>query len=780
MAGALDGIRVVDFGQYLAGPLTAMMLADLGAEVIRVDPPGGPRWRHPANALLQRGKRSIVLDLKQRKDREIAEQIVARSDILIESFRPGVMNRLGLGAEASLATNPRLVYCSIPGFGAEDPRATWAAWDGVVNAAAGLYLPRGANPGNYRGFAGADPVYNALPMSSIFAAAISGHSIMAALIVRERTGRGQRVEVPLFDAAFELIGYAGQRAPTPMPEPAPGAVWAQPPHMGHYRCADGRWVHLCLIQDRHLQWFARTFMPPEWIDDGMADPDRLRTDTALQQRARARFIQLFQTRPALEWERAINEQSGAPCTTCATSAEWLRTDEHGRAIGAVIELDDPEYGPTIQAGYPIGMSKTPPAAQGPRHPLDADHAAILAELAEDCPDAPAAVTEIGSPTPALAGMRVVDLTQVLAGPTSARILAEYGADVVKINSFEDRQLGMHSYTNSGKRSILLNLKTPEGMELLWRLVENAEVFVENFTRGVAERMGFGEEAVRRHTPDIIYASVSAFGHEGFRGGYRGREELGQAPTGIQSRFGGNPEPMMYPQALCDFGAGNFAAFAIMAALYHRLRTGVGQNVHASLIHTATYHQIPFMIDVPGRVWDEPQGQEAKGWGPYDRLYRAADRWLYVAAPRRVDQERLIRVTGLAGAETHSGAALEEALEQRFAQKPAAVWVEQLTALGIGAHTLTDYDEVMEDSSVKARGLSIVRDHPGTGPTRLVGPSKRLSETPATATAPAGPPGWDTRLVLSAFPLPEPFDVLVEKGVVAEALPEGAAFVGQFR
>lgn len=778
MGGALEGLRVVDFGQYLAGPLTAMMLADLGAEVIRVDPPGGPRWRHPANALLQRGKRSIVLNLKQGEDQEIAERLMERADIVIEGFRPGVMNRLRLGAETALAANPRLIYCSIPGFSAEDPRASLAAWDGVVNAAAGLYLPWGANPGNYRGFAGADPVYHALPMSSIFGAAVAGHSILAALIVRERTGQGQRVEVPLFDAAFELIGHAGQRAPTPMPAPAPGAVWAQPPHMGHYQCADGRSLHLCLIQDRHLRWFARTFMSQEWIDDGMADPDRLRTDGALQQRARARFTELFKTRPALEWERVINEQSGAPCTTCATSAEWLRSDENGRAIGAVIELDDHEYGPTIQAGYPIRMSKTPPTVQGPRHPLDADREAILAELAERRPD----VQTEGKRglTQALAGMQVVDLTQVLAGPTSTRILAEYGAEVVKINSFEDRQLAMHLYTNSGKRSMLLNLKTPEGMELFWQLVARADVFVENFTRGVAERMGFGEEATRQHRPDIIYASVSAFGHEGFRGGYRGREELGQAPTGIQTRWGGDPEPMMYPQALCDYGAGNFAAFAVMAALYHRLRTGEGQRVHASLIHTATYHQIPYMIDVPGRVWDEPRGQEAKGWGPFDRLYRAADRWLYVAALGEGDRERLIGIDGLAEIDTLAGAELEEALEYRFAQAPAAVWVERLTAAGIGAHMLLDYDEVMEDSSVKARGLSIVRDHPGLGPLRLVGPSKRLWATPVKATPPVGPPGCDTRAVMSELRLPEPFAVLVEKRAVAEALPEGVAFVGQFR
>lgn len=778
MGGVLDGLHVVDFGQYLAGPQTALMLGDLGAQVIRVDPPGGPSFHHPVNALLQRGKRSIVLDLKRLEDHRTAQRLIERADVVIEGFRPGVMDRLGLGADWALSANSRLVYCSLPGFGVDDPRAELPGWEGVVSAAAGLYLPRGASPMNYRGIPEADPVYHALPMASSFAAIIAGHSILAALIVRERTGRGQRVEVPLFDAAFELIGHSGQGAPR-LPPGMP-AGFTPPPHMGHYRCADGRWIHLCLIQDRHLQWFAQTFMPQEWIEDGMADPDRLRSDLELQKRARERFTSMFQTRPALDWERAINEQSGAPTTTCATSAAWLRADEHGRDIAAVIELDDPEYGHTFQAGYPIRMSKTPPAAKGPRHRLNADREAILDELAGYRPAVPTAEEKREDVRQALTGIRVVDLTQVLAGPTSARILAEYGAEVIKINSAQDRQLGMHFYTNSGKRTLLLNLKTPEGMDILWQLVERADVFVENFTRGVAERMGIGEADVRQHNPEIIYSSQSAFGHEGFRGGYRGREELGQAPTGIQTRWGGDGEPMMYPQALCDYGAGNFAAFATLAALYHRMRTGEGQHVHASLIHTATYHQLPYMLDYEGRVWDEPRGQQAKGWGPLDRLYLASDRWFYLAALRDTDRERLARVDGLAGIEHLSGAELAEALEARFVTAPATAWVERLSALGMGAYVLMDYDEVMEDASVKARGLSIVREHPKAGPIRLVGPSKRLSLTPPQATFPAGPPGYDSRAVVSTLQLSEPFDALVEKGVVAEGLPEGAAFVGQFR
>src|SRR5712692_10612763 len=118
MTGAIDGVRVIDFGQYIAGPLAAMLLADQGADVIRVDPPGGPRFDTPANATWNRNKRSIVLDLKQDAGRDTARRLMQTAGVAIENFRPGVMDRLGLGSEAMTAANPRLIYCSLPGFAA--------------------------------------------------------------------------------------------------------------------------------------------------------------------------------------------------------------------------------------------------------------------------------------------------------------------------------------------------------------------------------------------------------------------------------------------------------------------------------------------------------------------------------------------------------------------------------------------------------------------------------------------------------------------------------------
>ena len=413
MSGVLDGIRVIDFGQYLAGPLVAMMLGDFGAEVTRVDRPGGPRWKHPANAVLQRGKRSIVLDLKTETDRRTARQLAESADVMVENFRPGVMERLGLGRNELLQAAPRLIYCSIPGFPEDDPRAQVPGWEGVVEAAAGLYQPNPERPD-------AGPVFNAIPVASSYAAFMAAHAVVAALIARERDGLGQAVDVSLLDACFEFIGGGGVKLPSGsqaslLANMPPGAGPGSDPlgPLGHYRCADGRWLDLCLVQERHVPWFARAFLDQEWAERWFMDRARLRTDPETRAEVRRHLTELFATRTSYEWERAINEVAGVPGSTCQTVAEWLREDQHARESGAVLSLDDPELGATNQAGHPVVLSATPAEVPFARRPLDADRDAILGS-ARARPTASS--NGNASDRPPLRGIRVIDVSQVLAGP----------------------------------------------------------------------------------------------------------------------------------------------------------------------------------------------------------------------------------------------------------------------------------------------------------------------------------------------------------------------------
>ncbi|MFA7250433.1 MAG: CoA transferase [Dehalococcoidia bacterium] len=756
MAGALAGVRVIDFGQYIAGPLAAQLLADQGAEVIRIDPPGGPRWDHPANAAYLRGRQSIVLDLKQAADLATARALVASADVLIENFRPGVMARLGLGSDAMTEANPRLVYCSLPGFADDDPRAGTRAWEGVVSAAGGFY--RRGRTSNVPGA----PVYSAVPLASSYAAIQAAVAVTMALAVRERDGAGQVVQVPLFDAMFGAVGYNGLRVHSnDLPTLDGGGLTTQ------FECADGRWVMFHTGNTRTAEVLQAAGVG-EWITMGLTDRARLSKEPGLAQDLAARAKALFKTRPAAEWEALVSD-AGGECAVCRPSVEWL-THEHAVGSGTVVELDDPALGKTKQPGIPVRMSLTPPAVQGPRRAPDADRASILAGLAAR-PTPAAAPSAAGTLRAALDGVRVLDLCIVLAGPTCGRTLAEYGADVVKIEA-PDRPPtpAFHGDVNRAKRSIVLDLKSPEGLEAFWALVDTADVVVQNFRKGTAERMGIGYEQVRARRPEIVYASLNTYGHVGPFAGRPGHEQIAQAATGMQARFGGDEQPQLQRYAVNDYGTGYLGALGVSLALLHRQKTGQGQHVDAALAYTATLLQTPFMVSASGVQHDEPRGQDAIGSGPLHRGYEASDGWLFLGA-RESDLGAIAGVEGLRGVEALRGDALATALAERIgAGGTVADWVSRLVAAGIGAHAVVNDTRVlMDDPWVQAHGLSLTREHPGLGLVTTTGPAPRLSRTPVRAGNAARALGQDTRAILADAGLAPRADTLIAAGGVREAM-----------
>jgi crotonobetainyl-CoA:carnitine CoA-transferase CaiB-like acyl-CoA transferase len=761
---ALAGIRVLDFGQYVAGPLAALMLADQGADVVRIDPPGGARWSSPANAVLQRGKKSLCLDLKDPDGARTAQRLVATADVLIENFRPGVMDRLGLGYDECRAINPRLIYCALPGFARDDARADLAGWEGIVSAAAGLYTPYAAARADIPG-AGTQPAVTAIPIASNFAAFAGANAILAALIARERIGSGQFVEVPLFAAAFEAINAEAQRGPPPTHNPF------HPAADNRFRCADGRWVQLLMIAPRHLAWFVERFLPLEW-SQGLGDVALLRRDPKAGLRLRQAIADLLATRPADEWERPVNE-AGVPLAVCQTIDEFLASDAQARAAQAVIALDDPELGPTLQLGYPVRLSRTPPKARGPRRRSDADRAELMSNL----PQAPAEAKPPTPPPPPsdalgppLQGIRVVDMSQVLAAPTAVRILAELGAEVVKINHPDNWLIGQLQF-NSGKRSALLDIGRPEGRAALADLTKGAHIFVHNLRAKTAVKLGVDEAAIRALSPEIVYATVSPYGAIGSKAEYRGWEPVGQAVTGLQTRLGGAGAPRLARHPLCDFGAGNLFAFAMLLGLWRQLRAGEGQHVETSLMHAGAYHQSPYMIQYSGQRRNEIGGLSATGWAPLDRIYRAADGWFYLRAD---DRESLARVEGLSPPD--SASALEAYLEQVAQSCSADIWVERLRRAGIAAHAMVTIDQLMESDYARARRLSIVRTHSGVGEARTIGPVMRFSVTPARIPSPAPSPGWDTRAILTELYGAEAAEAMIDAGVAAERLSADAMIV----
>jgi crotonobetainyl-CoA:carnitine CoA-transferase CaiB-like acyl-CoA transferase len=743
MPGTLEGIRVVDFGQYIAGPLAALLLSDQGADVIHVDPPGGPRWRSDADALLNRGKRRITLDLKSPTDLALAQRLVDRADVVVENFRPRVFARFGLDL-----SQPGLIYVSLPGFAPDDPRADMRAWEGIIDAATGNCRARvGEAPPDWDT---SRATYSAIPLASNFAAFLAATSVVMALLARQRSGRGQRIEIPLFDAMFTAIGPAGAYVNVKgLHEPRPIDVNGS----GTYRCGDGRYIQFDPSNHRFLTWFAQAAGISPWGPD-LLDIERLK-DPATNARLHERLRKLFLTRPACEWEELANAAS-AVLAMVRTPREWLAS-EHARASGAAVLVDDPELGPTWMAGLPVQTGACPAAVPGPRRLPDADRASIVAELALTPTLSQwerVRAQRAGDGEPPLHGMRVLDLTQVLAGPTSGRVLAEFGADVIKIYPPQRRVGG--GYLNRGKRTILLDVEATEGQQAFWKLVEQADVIIQNFPPGTAERYGIGYDQVRARKPEIVFASLSCYGHGGPWTAGRGYERQGQAVTGVMERVGEVPA-ILGPYNLVDIGTGVLTAFAVGLGLFHRTRTGHGQQVFSSLSQTATFHQTPFMLDYAGKTWDEPRGWEALGPGPLQRFYRASDGWFFLGA-RNDDASKVARALGLDAFD-------EAAAERRFAQRGASDLVQLLRGAGVSAQAVVQLPDLMQDPLVRANGLSVTQCSEEVGEVTYPGLSVRMSETPLRLGAAARKPGADAESVLAEVGLAEAIPRLEEKWVL---------------
>ena len=764
MPGALDGIRVIDFGQYIAGPLASMLLADQGADVIKVDPPGGPRWKTPANATWNRGKRSIVLDLKREAGLATAQALIQTADVVVENFRPGVMDRLGLGPADMTRANPRLVYCSLPGFASDDPRAGVPAYEGIVGAAAATYLVESGSQESDR------PVYTALPIASTFAAFQGVVSIAMALNARERDGTGQYVELPLFDSMFTTNAYRGMSHRDPsngVTYPYSNGRFGEPQHYGpwngFYKCKDDRWFYFNGTSNRNWRQVVEAVGITAWDAEGLTDFALLARDPAVAAEAIRRGEHLFKTRTAQEWEDLVAE-AGGEGALCRTSEEWTK-HPHTRESKMMAQVDDPVYGRMLQPNVNVRMSRTAGKVRGPAPVPDQHREEILAWLASHRAGNGRLAAE-ATVRAAMDGVRVLDLCIELAGPTLGRTMAEFGADVIKINHpSREEVVVLHNDINQGKRSILLDLQRQEGREVFWRLLERADVVVQNYRAGKMEKLGLGYEEVRKRKPDIIYASLKAYGHVGPWAGRPAHDPFVQSVTGMAVRFGGGGVPVQQPTPINDYGTGFMGAYGVALALLHRRRTGEGQLVDASLAYTALTFQSPFMQSYQGKTWDEARGQDALGNGPLHRAYRAQDGWLFLGA-RESDLPRIAGVDGLHGIEPLRGEILAGALETRFPAQPVKTWVGALNAAGIGAHrVVADFAELMFDPWVQAHGLSLTRKHDEIGLVTTCGPAFRLSRTPARAGHPAPKPGRHAREILEDHGLGGEYQRLVDAGII---------------
>lgn len=827
--GPLAGYRVIDFGQYIAAPAVAMMLADQGAEVIRIDPPGGPWWKTPVNAILNRGKKSMVLDLKNEADHTIARRLIASSDVVVENFRPGVMPRLGLGSTAMARLNPRLVYLSLPGFAGQDhDRAQLQAWEGVVAAATGQFADMGLN----RMLMGINPSFSPLPLASAYAAVLGAMAVTLALLARTRDGQGDIIEVPLAAALAEGLAFNSmvvedlperykslrereierrQGANLPMDMSYTDVQEYLDPFYRTYVCADDRPFYLVCPShvDHPVKALQILGLWDEMQQAGipLEDPYRRTCDWApgvdctlraypLSKEWAAtvatRMKQVFRQHSSVEWEERFG-RSGVPGCAHRTTPEWLRS-EHALASGLVLEVNDIEYGPMRQAGNVVWLASDTRRVmhKQPAPGLDADRDTILASLPLTGSGSEEAAAHPG-PVPTrrwLDGIKILDLANVIAGPTIAATLARFGAEVIRLDPptptldpWNTVIFGLH--TNRGKRSLLVDLKTPEGQDILHRLVQDVDMVTANVLDRQLLSLGLDLERLRASNPNVILCQLDAFGGPqlGPRSGAPGYDDLVQASTGIMARFGGSlatPEEHAHLGTI-DVLTGFCAAFAIGVALIKRVRGGGADVVRASLAAAGQLIQIPFMYDYGGRAaFDEPSGPHVKGEHALYRCYEARDGWFFLAAKR----SRLTDFTSipeLSEITTIPEQERDAYLTQCFKQKSVSHWVETLRRLDVGIHSIETMASVREANlfpehvslaELRGRTWAFMRHdpHPSGRRIDLVAPhAVRALNARIDSPAPAPKYGAHTREILAGLGYDtSQIDGLLLQGIIAES------------
>lgn len=363
---ALDGLRVLDLSRLVPGPYASMLLADLGAEVIKVEDPGAgdymrgvpPRYRtqNPKYCILNRGKRSITLNLKKPEGREIFLKLAASADVVLESFRPGVVDRLGVAYKDVRAVNPRIVYCSLTGYGQDGPRRDEPGHDVNYMGIAGLLDTTGP--------AGGPPVVPSVLVADMSGGLHAAFAIAAALLARERGKGGQYLDVSMFDGIVSWLiepggGYFVEKKLPPRGRLQFTGGWAS---YGVYEAKDGRWLTMAAMEPKFWDAFCAAV--------GLNEFKGLQADPDLQDEMRDRLASLFKTRPRDEWLRHF-EGRDLPVGPVNTMEEALR-DPHVKHRGLAPVVDDPTEGPITQLALPIRFSATPPRAIAPA-PSQGEH-----------------------------------------------------------------------------------------------------------------------------------------------------------------------------------------------------------------------------------------------------------------------------------------------------------------------------------------------------------------------------------------------------------------------
>jgi crotonobetainyl-CoA:carnitine CoA-transferase CaiB-like acyl-CoA transferase len=725
---ALSHLRVIELGDIPASYATRW-LADLGADVIKVEPPdGGPsrllppfagniedRERSLTFTHANTNKRSIVLDLEANADRETFTRLLASANLLVEATPLGYLEKFGFTDEYFARDFFYLVVVSITPFGRTGLYRHYKGSDAIVNATGGFLFGQGDNA---KGQCTA-PSHLAYQMAGGMAAMLG----LAGIRHARETGAGQRIDVSLQEAlTFTNSGSIARYSRENRLERRPGGRAYGGAGTNIYRCKDGRYVHFTTNMPHMWKEFAQNWMtdkslaPPEWENPHYRDQHAEEVAKVF-----ANFIGQFDADDFANQAQA-RHLAAAPLNTIGQFVDC----EQNRAREWLQDIEHPVIGKYKAPGAPMRLSLTPMRVRRPAPLLDQHRKEILAELEQHSFNSrPRSINDKRVRQPMLSGLRMADLTQQYAGPLGTELLAYYGMEVVKIESAvvasKEREAAVHACMNRAKLGCTINLRSPEGKDLFKQLVEKSDVVVDNFSSGVLERLGFSFETLQQINPGIVQAVMPGWGLTGPLKSWVAWGWQLLAYTGIMRLWGYPDSPM---ETRCKIAwpdrVGSVTmALGVLAALEYQARTGKGQFIEAGMLEAQGSMMGPAILDytINGNEWDamgyrEILGEQYAPYGCYPCY--GEDNWIIIACARDEEWRSMITLIGRsswaaddrfatdAGRKAHRDE-LDQKLSQWTRKYTAKQLFRMLQQSGIAAGIPSSGEDLFHDIHLRERG-----------------------------------------------------------------------------
>ena len=780
----LRGLRVLEMGDFIAAPYCARLLADAGAQVVKVEPPKGDSARREGPfpndvpdpersalfAFVNRGKRSVVLDSQSAEGRRRILELVDQADIFVHDFPSLEESPLQISRDDVRADHHSLIVTSVTPFGESGPFAHYKGDDLISVSTAGLAYATPGVPDSAPDSEGEPPLRVNAYIGEIAGGAMAAAGTMIAVLRRQMTGQGECLEVSKQEAlSCMLIWNQSQYS-------YGGFVAGRQPIQGrlmpniYLPCADG-WVALVAFLEDHWRSLVGLMGNPEWVESGPFATGTERGEN--WEELEPLLLSWLVEQPGMElFQRA--QAAGVPICHAQTVAEAVENEQvKAREYMVPSGIPGDDRGKLPGSVYSINGRRRPTDTSVPRLGEHTDQ--VLSEWHGVQKSEASLVSAGGNSTTAqrqngehprpLEGIRIVDFGQIVAGPLAGQWPALMGAEVILVESSAHlpsrgfapfagepayNASGIFNFINRNKLSCTLNLSTPEGVELAKRLIATADVVQENFSPGTMEKLGLGYDTLKAIKPDIIMLSLNACGSTGPWQRYSALHSGVILMSGLASVTGYEKGyPRMVGSILPDPVAAMYAIIGVMQAIYHRRRTGEGQHIELTMTETLQSLMADSIAEYT-MLGREPElmGNRHRRKIPHN-IYRTRgeDTWVAISVDGEEDWQALCHTIGRpelasdsrfadAVARRANADALDATITEWTRERDSWEATRLLQQAGVTAGPAYNARNILEDEHLRGRGFIVEDDHPVAGRRLMTGVPWRFQHIPPPAYRPA--------------------------------------------